>query len=188
MSRNLTQSQIENIVLDAAILYANYGTSSQKLIAPTKGGVEFSVSENVRDIEYDGRRGKTKGMEVVDDIAAYMKATVLDISMDNLKLALGAYDLSGQAIVGTDGGVVDTDNYLTNVVAFGICNKDSSFKKITIFNVNGAGGITLGTTDKGEAGIELTLNAHFDPTNMSSPIYKIEDDTTGPQPYTPPST
>ena len=178
--RNLTKVQQESILLDAAILFANYGEADQREIGITRGGVEFNVTENVRDIEYDGRRGKTKGMEVVDEINAYLKVTTLEISNENLFMALGGAELSGSAIINNQSGIIPDARYLTNITAFGIVNKTGAYKKITIYNAQAAGGITLSTTDKGEATIELTLNAHWNPLDVSEPIYKIEDSAVAP--------
>ncbi len=179
--RNITQVQQEAIVLDAAILYADFGLATQREIGITKGGVEFNVTENVRQIEYDGRRGMTKGMEVVDEINAFLKVTTLECTNDNLYLALGgaSKDANGK-ITNGQGGVIPAGRYLTNVTAFGIHNKTGAFKKITVFNALAAGGLTFKTTDKGEAAIDLQLNAHWNPQSVSDPVYTIEDDNVGP--------
>ncbi len=177
--RNITSTQKEAIILDAAVLFVDYGLGTQREIGITKGGVEFKVTENVRDIEYDGKRGKTKGMEVVDSIDAYLKVTTLEASQDNIYLTLGAATNAAGVITNSQGGVISDARYLTNVTAFGICNKSGTYKKITIKNVLAAGGLTLNTSDKSEAGLELTLNAHWDPASVSTPIYEIKDDTVG---------
>lgn len=187
MARNLTQNQIESIVLDTAVLYTNYGEASQAMLGITKGGVEFNVTESLRDIEYDGRRGKTMGMEVVDAIDAYLKTTTLEITNDNIFLALGAATkASGTGkITNTTGGVIAASRYLTNITAFGYCNKTSTFKKITIYNVLAPGGLTITTADKSEAGLPLQFNAHWNPMDYTDPVYEVEDDVAGPQTTTP---
>ncbi len=183
MIRNITQVQRENIILDAAIVFADYGLATQREIGITKGGVEFAVTENVRQIEYDGSRGMTKGMEVVDGIDAYLKVSTLETSLDNLNLALGAATKTTTAITNTPGGVIPDARYLTNVTAFGKRNASSKYTKITIKNALAAGGLTLSTTDKGETAVDLQLNAHWNPADLSENIYKIEDDTVGPEDY-----
>jgi hypothetical protein len=178
--RNLTQTQIDSIVLDAAILFANYGETGVREIGITKGGVEFNVTENVRDIEYDGRRGKTKGMEVVDAIDAYMKVTTLEASQANVLETLAAASLTTQVIANTQAGVVPTSHYLKNVTAFGKQIGTNKYKKITLFNADGQGGLTFSMTDKAEAGLTIQFNAHWNPLNVADPLYKIEDSATGP--------
>ena len=62
---NLTQEQIENIQIDYGIVYVNYGEVGEAQLAPTRGGGTVTITKNIRDIEFDGRKGKTKGMQVV---------------------------------------------------------------------------------------------------------------------------
>ena len=63
MYTNLTQAQLNKVQIDSGLIYANYGELTEKLIAPTRGGGEFSVKPTVRDIEHDAKRGKEKGIE-----------------------------------------------------------------------------------------------------------------------------
>lgn len=180
---NITQAQRENILLDAAIVYINYGLASQVLLGVTKGGVEFAVVENIRAIEYDGRRGRTMGMEVVDQIDAHLKMSTLEITQDNLYRALGAAkkDVNGR-ITNSIGGVIADSRYLTNVTAFGYMNKSQSYKKITLKNVAAflQGGLTLSTADKGEASLSLQFDASWNPADINEEIYTIEDSSTAP--------
>lgn len=180
-ARNLTQTQIESVMLDAAIVFINYGETDQAELGITKGGVEFGVVESVRDIEYDGRRGKTKGMVVVDGVDAYVKFSTLEISNANLLSTLGAASETTGKISNTIGGVIAAGHFYKNLTVFGLMNKSTTkYKKIVIKNPAAYGGFTLGTTDKGEATVNLQYNAHWDPTSVATAIYEISDDTTGP--------
>jgi hypothetical protein len=181
--KNLKKNQIESIVLNTAVIYFDYGEPTQREVGITKGGVEFTVTETVRDIEYDGRRGKTMGMVVIDEVNASLKTTTLELTNDNIFLTLGAatYNPGQGVIANTPGGVIDDSRFLHNVTAFGICNKNNSFKKIIIYNVLGPGGLTIQTADKSEAGLPMELAAHWDPADHSAPIYEIYDDEVGPQ-------
>lgn len=178
MSRNITQAQIEGIVLDAAILFLDYGLATEREIGITKGGVEFKVTETLRQIDFDGKRGRTKGMEVVDQIDAYLKATSLVISNENILVSLGAASEAAGIISNTLGGAIPATKYFTNVTAFGVCNKTNTYKKITIKNAVGANGdTTIATADKSEAGISLQLNACWNPLDYTAKLYEITDAT-----------
>src|SRR5690554_5408512 len=100
----LTQEQIENIQIDYGIVFMNYGETDEKQLGPTRGGGEFVATATIRDIEFDGSKGKTKGMQVVDDITAQLNVTQLNTSMDTLKMALpfAKYDdVTGKLSVGS---------------------------------------------------------------------------------------
>lgn len=190
----LTTEQIENIQIDCGIIYKNFGEAGEALLGPTRGGGEFTVSKNIREIEYDGRRGKTKGMQVVDEMNAVLKVTTLDASMDMLALALPFATYSAGVITGEaeNIGVIDDSAYLTNITMFAKLIS-GEYKKITLYNAMNESDLVMKATPKGEAEIALEINAHWDPTDDTVDLYKIEDvasiagDTTGPTVVTVPA-
>lgn len=190
----LTTEQIENIQIDYGIIYKNFGEVGEALLGPTRGGGEFIVSKNIREIEYDGRRGKTKGMQVIDEMNAVLKVTTLDASMDMLALALPFVTYSASVLTGEAGnvGVIDDSAYLTNITMFAkLISGD--YKKITLYNSMNEGDLTLKATPKGEAEIALEINAHWDPADDTADLFQIEDvasisgDTSGPTVVTVPA-
>ena len=79
---------VENIQIDHGILFRNYGLESQKLIAPIRGGSTFKVERTLRQIEFDGQGGKTKGVETLDDENATISAKTLNTSLETIAKAL----------------------------------------------------------------------------------------------------
>lgn len=178
MARNITQAQIEAVVLDAAVLFVDYGLGTQREIGVTKGGVEFKVTESIRGIEFDGRRGRTKGLDRVDEINAYLKATTLVLSNANILVSLGAATEAAGVIKNTLGGTIPVANYFTNVTAFGVCNKTNTYKKITLKNAVGStGDTTIATADKSEAGLTLQFDACWNPLDYTVSLYEVTDAT-----------
>lgn len=180
---NLETNQVESILLDAAIVYVDYGYPTQEQIGITRGGAEFTVTENVRQIEYDGRRGRTKGMEVVDQIDAALKFKTLELTNEHMYASLGAAELNENgAISNNNGGVIPMNRYYHNITAFGIMYKTGEFKKITLNNAAACnnGGLTLSTSDKNEAELELTFNAAWNPYDVTEKIYNIEKTNSAP--------
>lgn len=178
MPRNITQAQSESLVLDAAILFVDYGETTQREIGVTKGGVEFKATETIRPIEFDGRRGRTKGLDRVDEINAYLKATTLVLSNENILISLGAASEAAGTISNTTGGTIPTSRYFKNVTAFGVCNKTNTYKKIVLKNAIGANGdTTIATADKSEAGLTLQFDATWNPLDYTEKLYEISDAT-----------
>lgn len=175
---DLTQQQIENIQIDHGIVYINYGEEDERLLGPTRGGGEFTATSTIRDIEYDGKRGKTKGMQVVEEQAATLKTTVLDYGQENILMAIpGAVEEADGSITNGSGGVIQSGDYLKNITMFAK-TIGGSHKKVQIFNVMQEGAFTLKAAPKAEGELALEVNAHFDPTDGSEKIYKISDATT----------
>ena len=60
----LSENDKKKIQIDEGIVVVDYGETNEKVLGPTRGGVEFVVTPSIRDIEFDGRKGKTKGMQL----------------------------------------------------------------------------------------------------------------------------
>ena len=70
---NLTKKQIENIKFDEGLVYVNFGLETERMLGPTRGGSTFNATATIRDIEYDGRQGPTKNMQVIESQEALLK-------------------------------------------------------------------------------------------------------------------
>lgn len=174
----LTQQQIENIQIDYGIVFVNYGETNEAQLGPTRGGGEFVATATIRDIEFDGRKGKTKGMQVVDDITAQLNVTQLNSSMDTLKIALPFAkqdEVSGKLSVGSDSvGVVPDEAYIKNITMFAKTVK-GEYKKITLYNAMSENGLTLAAAPKAEGAIALNVFAHWDATDNTKNLFDVED-------------
>jgi len=175
---NLTQQQIEKIQIDEAVVYINYGETDERLLAPTRGGGEFSATNTIRDIEYDGRRGKTKGMQIIEEQAATLKVVALCMSQEELALAIPGCAVSGTGdaaiISNSDGVLIPEGDYLKNVTAFAKLI-GGKYKKITIYNAMHEGGLTIKAAPKSEGELSLELNAHFNPKDSTEKLYEIAE-------------
>jgi len=174
----LTQQQIENIQIDYGIVFVNYGETDEKQLGPTRGGGEFVATATIRDIEFDGSKGKTKGMQVVDDITAQLNVTQLNTSMETLKMALpfAKYDdVTGKLSVGSDSvGVIPDEAYLKNITMFAKTVK-GEYKKITLYNALSENGLTFAAVPKAEGTIALNVYAHWDAVDDTKDLFDIED-------------
>jgi len=183
----LTQVQIENIQIDYGLVYINYGVTEERQLAPTRGGGTFTVTKNIREIEYDGRKGKTKGMQVVDEINAMLSVPLLCASMDNLALAMPWATYSDGKLSAESGnlGVIQDSAYLTNVTLFAKVI-GGGYKKITLYNAMTENDFSLAAAPKAEGVITLEVHAHWNAEDDTADLYDIEDvgtisaDTTGP--------
>ena len=121
MITNLTTKQIESIQIDEGVIFLNYGETAERLLAPTRGGGEFAATVTVRDIEFDGRHGKTTGTQVIEEQGASLKVTTLCMSQENLALAIPTCTIAaddGKTIKNPPTGVIGADKYLKNVTMF----------------------------------------------------------------------
>ena len=175
---NLTQQQLENIQIDYGIVYANYGELDARMLGPTRGGGVFNATKTIREIEFDGRRGKTKGAQVVDEINANLNLTHLDTSMETLALSMPyatlAADKSSITCGSASVGVIPLSAYLKNITLF--CKTVSgAYKKITLYNAMSENDFSLAAAPKGEGTVAMEVYAHWDATDDTVNLFKVED-------------
>ena len=117
---------VENIQIDHGIVFRNYGLESQKMLAPIRGGSTFKVERTIRQIEFDGQGGKTKGTEVIDDENATISAKTLNASLETLALALPGTKITRKdgetgditKIESSELGLISDENYDENITMF----------------------------------------------------------------------
>lgn len=172
----LTQQQIENVQIDYGIVYANYSEVGERKLGPTRGGGEFLASGKIRDIEFDGSKGKTMGMQVIEEISASLSVTILDMSMDMLALSMPYANYTGGIITAKteNVGILQSSAYLNNITMF--CKTvGGMYKKITLNNAMSESDFKLQAKPKGEGEIGLEVEGHWDATDDAVNLFTIED-------------
>lgn len=182
--------------LDAGILVKNQTVGSpiseEGKLGATSGGATFSAVPTYRNLfeDIDGARGEYKDGMVIDSWEITLTATVKEMTVNNIQLALantekavgaGSYSESHQKL--TPRLNVKSSDYLKNICWIGTLN-DSSDSPIVIElkNVMNRNGFNLTTTDKGTGGIELELKAHFDLSKPDEVPFEIHVPNDPPSP------
>lgn len=165
------------MLLDAGVVYLNYGEAEERVLGATSGGNGFVVSREIKEIEVDGSKGKTKGFRRIITENATLTTNLKELSAENIKIALAG---STSTVDGTTqdetikstGQIVDAD-YLKNVALVTTISGDSKPVVIKIYNALSDGDLDITTSDKDEAVVELQLSAHYDPADLTKEIYDI---------------
>ena len=179
MITNLTTQQIASVQFDEGLVVINSGESDERILAPTRGGGEFSATATVRDIDFDGRRGKTTGMQVIEEQAASLKVTTIGLTQENLAMSIpnavvDSTSGANSAVKNPQTGYIPPANYLKNVVMY--CKTlGGKYKKITIYNPMHEGGIGVKAVQKAEGELALEFMAHFPHTDLDGDLWKIEE-------------
>lgn len=175
---NLTQQQIDKIQIDEGVIFIDYGLPTEMKLGPTRGGGEFNATQTVRDIEFDGRVGKTAGMQVIESQEADLKVNSLCTSQEMLKKAFPNCRISGTKVKNAKAGVIPagpTDSaYAKNVTMFAKL-MDGSFKKITIYNPMHEGAIAIKAVQKAENELALDFQAHYGKEDLNGDLYEIDE-------------
>jgi hypothetical protein len=154
----------------------NYGEANAERLGPTKGGAEFNATKNIRDLEFDGQIGKTMGMQVIDEMNASLKFSILDTQLATIAKMMpqADYNETTKVIKNTQGGIIPASKYSKNITMFAKVAK-GGYKKITLFNAMNESDFVLSSAPKAEGEIALEVFAHWDPEEITTDLYSIED-------------
>lgn len=180
MTTALRAETFDNLQLNAGILLKNFTYSSLtsasalksaistaisggNCLGATRGGGSFNVTRERRTPDIDGMRYPFVGSEFVDSSDAYLSTTLVEITADNLKVALG----SGKAT--TSGNVTtikmntayEDSDYLTNICWIGDL-ADGRFVLIALNNALNTADLQLTYADKNEGTLTVEFHAHQD--------------------------
>lgn len=180
MLRVFTENDTKKIQIDEGIVVFNLGKSNEKIVGPTRGGVEVTITPTIRDIEFDGRRGKTVGMQVIDEENATVKVISLCCSQELLEKALPNAKLSTSDSIITQGdfGVISKDKYIETIDVI-TQMLDGTYKVLTFNYGLHESAFTYKAVSKSENEHNLEFIPHYT-INDSSKLYSIKETTTCP--------
>ena len=179
---DLTQDSINKIQIDEGIVVLNFEEEDEKILGPTRGGAEFTATPSIRDIEFDGRKGKTKGMQVKDGEDVTLKIITLCCSQENLALAIPNASVKAddnKEIEQGDFGVINEKSYIKNVA---VVTKmlDDTFKILILKNAMHEGAFNFKAASKSENEHNLEFLGHYNPLNSKEKVWSVKDSKTNP--------
>lgn len=178
-----TANTPKKLLLDAGVFFKDFtvGTDTYesarqagKLIGATQGGGEFNATPDIRQIEVDGVKGRVKGLEVFDAWDVYLKANMLEISKDVIKMSLVA---SKETTVGNytkiePGDTIELSDYIDNITWVGTISGSNTPVIIQVYNTISMDGLSLTTADKSQSVVSLNFHGHYttDGDNIEKPF------------------
>ena len=186
-----TKETPERLLLDAGAFFKNFvyipggdrndtydsAVAAGKLLGATKGGGEFSAVPNIRQIEVDGTKGRTKGLEYIDYWDVYIKATIVEATTDAIKSALCAANVDAGSDtkydVITGKSEIELSDYIDNVTWVGKLSGSNEPVIIIVDNALNTDGLKLTVQDKSEATIPMTFYGHYDTESLEEPPFHV---------------
>lgn len=168
----ITVEQIEKVVIDAGVVYVNYGLVDERLLAPCRGSNIFNAESEIREVEANGTKGKTKGLRRTISSNASLEVNLMDLSLENLKMALPGSRLVGDEL--SNGWKIEDVDYIDNVTLIGE-DMGGNYKKVTIFNALMDEPLSLEMAEDDESVLTLTWSAHYDPADLEDKLWTITD-------------
>jgi len=167
----------KNLLLNAGCLYKNYGIVGKEApIGATAGGSEFDVNVKTRDVKCDGLHGLQKGLRFVTDMDISLKTALLEVTTENLAMALMAnvdsttdpdYD-----IIKGKTEILDTD-YIENIALVSTISGSNKPCIIIISNVLCTDGLKFKTGDDADNTLATVFTGFGDPLTPEVVPYEI---------------
>ena len=172
-----TSKTPDRLQLDAGVFFKNFNVGTDtyasakkagKCLGVTIKGGEFSAKPNLRRVEFDGVKTRTKGDTLIDGWETYIKATLAEITSDTIKLGLGvadsvsSSDASGYDKIEGRDYILDSD-YVENITWVGCILGETKPIIIQVYNALNENGLTLAIADKDNGKIECQFYGNNDP-------------------------
>lgn len=182
-----TEETMEHRATGAGAYFKNYdpktdtvtkATEAKKLLGATKGGGDVNIKAILRNIEIDGVPGDVKGMVEVDSWEVSMNANLIEVTPDNIKLALGVAKMEDSTTPAnykkiTGKNVVAVEDYQDNITFIGTVSGFDEPVIIQIFNVLSTEGLKYGSKDKDDTVIPVSFKGHYAANKLDEPPYAI---------------
>lgn len=176
----------DKLLLDAGVLFKNFqvGTDTYKsakaagkCLGATQKGTEFSAKPIYRRMEIDGVHTRTKGDTLIDGWETYLKTTLVEMTAETLRRALGAADIDTESnesydiIKGRD--TIQDEDFEENITFIGNILGEDKPMIIQVFNAFHEGGLTFSAEDKNNAGVECQFYGYLDDDVYDDPDEEI---------------
>lgn len=143
-------------------------------LGATRGGLEFNVEPEMRDIEIDGKFGMTKGFRRVTGINPTITVNFAEVNIANIKLMLPGVVSTAGATNGyttlTSKQLEDTD-YIDNIAIAAVNNGAGLTTPVllVIRNALATGAMNIALADDDEAVPSITFEGHYVPGSDAAP-------------------
>lgn len=177
LKHGVTSNTSSRVTLGPGVVYANWENGTGTLLGATVGGGSININRSKYSVRPDGAKGKVKGLEFIQEVAATFQLNMLESTKDNLikfGLALNESAYASAEAVGTGDGsttVFELDN-----------TADGTIAKVFVAGSEQTSGVTVsGTsvtfTTAPASGSAITADYTYSGTAASGDYYRLTGDT-----------
>ena len=174
-SAGVSSASVQNFVIDAGAVYVNLGEPEERLLGATRGGNSFEIEHDIKLVEIDGVRGPSMGARRVVESNARIVANLLEITTENLLLAIAGADATDYTdtsiepaplepthdMIRRTRNISDID-FIKNIAIVGRVSGSEENIICMVYNALSDEGFSLGLEDREEGVLEVTFTAHYD--------------------------
>lgn len=167
----ITKETNKHMILDAGVLIVNYGmgaANGERLLGATVGGSTFTLTRDIKIIEADGVKGKTKGLRRVINEDATLKVNLFEMTPENFALALAGSIVTEVPKTATkekytsiQSGDIQNISYVDNIALLATISGTEQPLVFILYNTLSDENFEIGNEDKSEAVLPVTFSAHW---------------------------
>lgn len=175
----ITASTPQNMLINAAVLYANLKYENGKwygdLLGATSGGAKVHISSDFKPIEVDGAIVNVRGMTLKQGEEAYIEANLIEMTPDILLMTMVGKkldaEISGYDLYTTKALLEDSD-YIDNIAAIGTLS-DGREIIVIMENMLCTSGFEADTKNKDKSVLKCKFecSAGFDDAHDTLPVF-----------------
>lgn len=172
----------QHFAIDNAVLYSGY-TSLESLgtaVGVQKEGCTVTYTPDVRDMGFDGAPGKVKGMKRILGASVTVETTLMEITTANIKRAIvgsTSSDYPASPATKTHDKIIPTltiasTEYIDYAIV-GFINRKTDPEVFVIKGGLASSPFKMNWQEKGENGLPVTIEGHFDPAALTTVPFEI---------------
>lgn len=171
----VNQNTFKNLQLNEGVFikqaYNGTTLSESDIISATRGGGTVNIVPVLRTRQIDGVHENTRGARVIDSYNVTAAFTILEMTKENLVLALLGADYNDTTKKITPRHRIKETDY-KNIYWLGELS-DGKMVQITFKNAINTNGLNLTVSEKNEGTLALNISANYDVSSLDTPPFEI---------------
>lgn len=176
-TNGFTNASSEKFIIDAGAVYLNTtftagAFTGGTLLGATSGGNEFVIQQEMRQIQVDGAKGRTKGLQVVTFQNPVLTVNMKEMTAQNLAKAITGSELNTSDAtydIITSNGQIELEDYIQNVTLVGRLTSGEQVV-IVVENVLQIEGLEMKFEDNNEVVIPVAFAGHYEAGSEQAPF------------------
>lgn len=173
----VTEQTWRNMILDAAVVYVNYGEPNERILGATNGGATFGWQEfNMRSPEIDGLKGPIKGASRITRAVPKIDVNLVEWNLQALAFSFPGVDIvteNGVATIRRSRRLMLDEDYPNNIAMVGTQSGTGEAVVMMLKNPMVMEGTEFPTTQNSEATATVSFVGHYDPQNPEDEPWEI---------------
>ena len=172
----ITADTYNRLATDSGAVYVDYGViGKERLIGATRGGNQFVIEDENREMIADGAPGPVKGSQRRTKSVQKLTVNILELTTENIKLALpGATSVvDGNGDLITRNCQIEVGDYLDNITLVLAKNGTEELFAFKLDNALCLNGLDWSAAEDDETVIALEFTAHYDPSSLGDEPWSV---------------